>query len=302
VDIDPLMAPEHHYHAEATVLRGHLHLPLSQYIHPQAFAKLPEDGGYISQHAHDYRLEHVIAYTRAYTQVAGNQEIKHGRGFNTLSTAVVEGLNVLDVVTADRVIAQLSTEHPLAGHTPRISLLGTRFENLRIAGHPVCFDFDRGDLDLDFFGDRPDDDAPYTHHPAFLQKVAKQHAHVRRQHNEHPESIAALFTDIKDRFSGAPESIAGTDGQEESVQCSFVNQASGNYPGHTCGHVIHIPHFGTLYLGVLHIHHTSRHPKWQTPATTVDLSMIQMQLGCAIAGNTTVATTRTNGAQKPGGG
>jgi len=129
VDKDPEAPNEHLYHAEATVLKGHLHLPLSPYIHPQAFARLPEEGGYISQHAHDYRLEHVIAYSRAYTQVAGNQEIKKGRGFNTLSTAVVEGLNVLDVVTADRVVAQLSTEHPLqrGKHTPRISLLGTRF-------------------------------------------------------------------------------------------------------------------------------------------------------------------------------
>ncbi len=302
MDTDSSTSPGHHYHAEATVLRGHLHLPLSQHIHPQAFARLPEEGGYISQHAHDYRLEHVIAYTRAYTQVAGNQEIKHGRGFNTLATAVVEGLNVLDVVTADRVVGQLSTEHPLEGHTPRISLLGTRFENLRIAGHPVNFDFDRGDLDLDIFGDRPDNDTPYTRHPAFINKVSKQHAHVRRQHSEHPESIAALFTDLKDRFSRTPESFGGDDGQEESVECSFVNQASGYYPGHTCGHVIHIPHFGTLYLGVLHIHHTPSHPLWKKPAHTVELSMIKMRLGCAIAGTTDVATTRTNGASKPIGG
>ena len=299
MDIDLSQPFGHHYHAEATVLRGHLHLPLKQYIHPQAFARLPEEGGYISQHAHDYRLEHVIAYTTAYSQVAGHQEIKLGRGYNTLATAVVEGLNVLDVVTADRVVAQLSTEHPLEGHTPRISLLGTRFENLRIAGHPVEFDFDSGDIDLDFFGDRPEDDTPYTRHAAFVEKVSRQHAHVRRRHSEHPESIGALFTDLKDRFSRTPESFAGGDGQEESVECSFVNQATGRYPGHTCGHVIHIPHFGTLYLGVLHIHHTPRHPQWNYPATTVELSMIKMRLGCAIAGTTDVATTRTNGVGSP---
>jgi hypothetical protein len=302
VDNDPPKSSEHHYHSEATVLRGHLHLPLRQHIHPQAFARLPEEGGYISQHAHDYELERVISYTRAYTQVAGNQEIKHGRGFNTLATAVVENLNVLDVVTADRIVGQLSTEHPLVGHTPRISLLGTRFENLRIAGHPVNFDFDRGDLDLDFFGDRPGDDTPYTRNPTFRHKVSKQHAHIRRQHNEHPESIAALFDDLKDRFSQTPESFADNDGQEEAVECSFVNQASGYYPGHTCGHVIHIPHFGTLYLGVLHIHHTPSHPQWKTPATTVELSMIKMRLGCSIAGTTDVATAKTNGGSKPIGG
>jgi len=296
VENDPQPKFENHYHAEATVLTGHLHLPLSQYIHPQAFARLPEEGGYISQHAHDYRLEHVIAYNRAYTQVAGNQEIKHGRGFNTLSTAVVEGLNVLDVVTADRVVAQLHTEHPQKGDTPRISLLGTRFENLRIAGHPVDVD-----LDLDIFGERPDDDISYTNNPDFLAKVARQHANVRRQHSEHPVSIGTLFADLQNLFSGTPSSIAGAAGPEESVECSFVNQASGSYPGHTCGHVIHIPHFGTLYLGVLHIRHVKDHPKWRKPTTTVELTMIKMSLGCAIAGTTAVATTRTNGSHKPTG-
>jgi len=57
---------------------------------------------------------------------------------------------VLDVLTADRVVGQIITEHPLVGYVPIISFLGTRFENLRIAGHPVELD-----LDLNILGDKP---------------------------------------------------------------------------------------------------------------------------------------------------
>jgi hypothetical protein len=35
-----------HYHAEATVLEGHLKLPLVQQIEPQAHVKLAREGGY----------------------------------------------------------------------------------------------------------------------------------------------------------------------------------------------------------------------------------------------------------------
>ena len=81
--------------------------------------------------------------------MAGNRDVKPGHGFSTITTAVVEDLNVLDVVTADRVVAQISTEHPLVGYVPHITFLGTRFENLRIAGHKVELD-----LDPDFLGQR----------------------------------------------------------------------------------------------------------------------------------------------------
>ncbi len=54
----------------------------------------------------------------AYTQVAGNRSTKSGQGWTTLTTSVIEGLNVLDVVTADRVVGQTITEHPLEGYVP----------------------------------------------------------------------------------------------------------------------------------------------------------------------------------------
>src|ERR1035437_9466457 len=119
----------HRYHAEATVLAGKLHRPISFEIEPQAYAKLPENGGYLSQRTPAYHLEGVISFKSAYTQVAGSPDIKPGHGVGTLSPSVVEGLNVLDVVTADRVVGQVATEHPLDGFVPHVTFLGTHFEN-----------------------------------------------------------------------------------------------------------------------------------------------------------------------------
>jgi hypothetical protein len=141
----------HDYHAEATILSGHLRLPLAEEIRPQALANLPKEGGYFSQRAEAYRLESVISFRSAYTQVAGNRSTKAGQGWTTLTTTAIEGLNVLDVVTADRIVGQTITEHPLEGYVPTVSFLGTRFENLRIAGHPVDLD-----LDLDILGAKPE--------------------------------------------------------------------------------------------------------------------------------------------------
>src|SRR5215469_6487835 len=103
----------HRYHANATVLSGHLRLPLVQQIEPQAHAHLREAGGYLAERAENYRLESVISFRSAYTHVAGNRSTKPGQGWTTISTTVIEGLNVLEIVTADRIVGQTITEHPL---------------------------------------------------------------------------------------------------------------------------------------------------------------------------------------------
>jgi len=47
---------KHIYDAEATVLTGHLKLPVSQKIEPQAHSKLVKEGGYFSQVSDGYQL------------------------------------------------------------------------------------------------------------------------------------------------------------------------------------------------------------------------------------------------------
>ena len=281
-----------YYFAEAAALTGKLLLPLEQEIIPQAYVKLRETGGYLAGRSEKYRVESAISYESAHTQVAGNREKKPGHGYNTLVTSVVEGLNILDVVTADLVVAQISTEHPLEGCVPSVTFLGTRFENLRIAGHEVKLD-----MCLDIFGKKPENDAPYTRSPDFVNHVSQQHARVREQESGRESPLA----DLLQRFNLNQESFANSSGDEENVEFSLVDKAEGEYPGHTSGHVIHVPHFGTIHLARLRLKHEDFKPGTRTPRKThAELTMIDADMGCISHGAVQVATTRTNG--MPGGG
>jgi len=274
---------KHYYDAKAQVLAGHLQLPLQQEIKPQAFVSLPEEGGYLSQRACDYRLEGIISFRSAYTQVAGNLETKPGHGWSTLTTSVVEDLNVLDVVTADRVVAQISTEHPLVGYVPSVTFLGTRFENLKIAGHPV-----RLDLDANILGQNPPKDASYSSDPGFAQRVAGQYKRIQDQQNLPP--------DILERYNRLPSSSENL----ESLECSLVNHAEGSFPGKSFGHVIDVPRFGRIYLATLRLEQFDFIPGTNIPKSTlITLNMIELKMGCLAGGTVTIGTDITNGTTKP---
>jgi hypothetical protein len=273
----------HHYHAEASVLGGHLRLPLCQQIKPQAHVKLAREGGYISQRAENYRLEAVISFRSAYTHVAGNRSNKPGGGWTTLTSSVIEGLNVLDVITADRIVGQIITEHPLVGYVPTISFLGTRFENLCIAGHPVELE-----IDHEIFGAKPDDDAPYTTNPDFISRVSRQYDRIR-QHK-----------DVSDELLEQYNRLSSTLGNREEVECSLVNQAAGRYPGRSYGHVLKIPEIGAITLGKLVLKHEDFHEKTGVPKmTTVHLTMIDLKLGCLIEGSIPIGGGTSNGGSTP---
>ncbi|MGA2727099.1 MAG: choice-of-anchor P family protein [Terracidiphilus sp.] len=273
----------HLYHAEATALYADLKLPLTQDVGPQAFVKLSEQGGYLAHHAERYRLSGVLSFSSAYTQVAGNRDVKPGHGWSTLATSVVEHLNVLDVVTADRVVAQVATEHPLVGYVPSVSFLGTRFENLKIAGHPVKLD-----LDLNILGEKPGNDAPYSKDSGFIQRVTSQYERLR----EHRE----LSADILERYNQPPSSS----GNQESIECSLVNQAGGSYPGKSFGHVIDVPNFGKIYLATLRVEQSDSHTPTGVPRKTlINLTMIECHMGCLAAGRAGMGNTVTNGSSNP---
>lgn len=280
----------HTYHAEALVLQGKLTLPLVQDIKSQAYANLSPQGGYLAQHESDYRLESVVSFRKAYTQVAGNPATKPGRGWTTLATAVIEGFNILDVVTADRIVAQLSIDHPTEGYVPFVSFLGTRFENLKIAGKPVDLD-----LNPNMFGYKPEDDAPYTRSSEFLDRVARQHDQVR----EHPN----LLKDLVQRYTGVSREAE----KPEAVECSLVNKADGSFPGRSHGHVIHVPDFGTVTLARVRLEQGdwtegttgAMKGKMLPRNTAIQLTMVEAKMGCSAEGDTGTGVTKTNGTTHP---
>jgi hypothetical protein len=271
-------APRYHlHHAEAFVLQADLKLPLAQKVAPHTHCQLIETGGYLSQHSENYRLGGVFSFRSARTHVAGNLDDKPGHGWNTLSTCVVEGLNVMEVLTADRIVTQISTDHPPEGYVPRVTFLGTRFENLCIAGKPIEID-----IDVNMLGPKPADDAPYSSDGAFLSRVSAQHKTLQTR------------PDILRSYNQVPTSSTNP----ESSKCSLVNQVKGSYPGSSIGHVIEVPDFGKIHLAVLHVEQADFEngiPK----ETTISLNMIKLEMGCVVSGSGDVGGGKTNGTTRP---
>lgn len=273
----------HHYHAEAFALIGNLSHPVAQEVKPIAYSKLAEEGGYLSQRLEKYRLEAVASFQSAYTHVAGSLENKPGHGWNTLTTSVIEGFNVLDVVTADRIVAQIGTEHPLKGYVPTVTFLGTRFENLRIAGHPVNISFDP-----EMLGPKPADDLPYSTSSHLLDRVTAQHRRIGGQSD--------VPTEVSSRYNQLPSNST----QQRVIECSLVNQAEGGYPGRSFGHVIDVPHFGQIYLATLKVEESDFDAPTQTfKKTLITLNMIELRMGCIGGGTLSGGGNKTNGGTYP---
>ncbi|HEX4038827.1 MAG TPA: hypothetical protein VHX37_12275 [Acidobacteriaceae bacterium] len=275
-------APKHTYDAQAFALQGDLQLPLRADIRPQAFVSLPSQGGYLSERARDYHLEGVVSFRSAYTQVAGNHDLKAGHGCTTLATAVLEDFNILDVVTAQRVVAQISVEHPPDGYVPIVTFLGTRFEDLRIAGHKVEIELNR-----DLFAEKPANDELYSKDRRFRECVAQQYDQIRRQ--------SSLPAEIAERYNRLPSNPS----PQESIECSLVQRAEGPYPGRTFGHVIDIPHFGKVYLATVRLIESEyRDDEGTHSQTLIRLTMIEAKMGCPGHGTVAGPVTITNGAGK----
>lgn len=138
-----------HYHASAHALSGELTRPVQHVIEVQAGTSLPSTGGVGSSHVENFRFDEVVSFKRGYSHVSGSVKKENDKTIHTThATATVEGLNILDVVTADRIVARLSSsfEEP-APKAPRptegnVLLLGSKFENLTIAGFPIDVELD----------------------------------------------------------------------------------------------------------------------------------------------------------------
>jgi len=138
-----------HYHASAHALSGELTRPEQRLIEVQAGISLPSTGGAGSSSVENFRVDEIVSFKRGYTQVSGSAKREPNKVIHTThATAAIEGLNILDVVTADRIVARLSSsfEEPPPGGPKategRVLLVGSKFENLRIAGYPVDVELD----------------------------------------------------------------------------------------------------------------------------------------------------------------
>jgi hypothetical protein len=273
----------HYYHAEACGFGGFLERPFEQNIIPQASLSLSPAGGYGSSRSENFRLEGLFSYASAFTQVSGRMSQKENGGWVTLSTATIEGLNILDVITADRVSAQVSTEHPLIGNDPKVSFLGTTFENLKIGGYSVDVELD---LDIcDQGNGRNYPEQPCVNDERFLARVAGQYRHMTEARNL-PEWVKDRS--IPDWITERYDASDLEDSESDYLLTSVVKQTIGKFPGRPFGNVFEVPDIGRVFLGELFVDgHTFR------------LVMLRLELGCRAHGSLSGPICLSNGVTRP---
>ena len=246
-----------YFHASANALGGTLTTPHKKVIPSQASASLPAVGGHATARTEAFNCDEIVSCRSTHTRVSGVQVEEDG-SWATLVTSVVEGLNVLDAVKAERVVAQVSVEHPADGGSPTYSLAGSHFDGLRLGGVEVkptlnskLLGVDSGDgLDFSIF--------QQTGRAQAVKMIQKAKTGTNAQW-------------VQDRFDWM---TAAKPKADTPILCSLVDDPGANVPGRIFGHVLELPHFGKVFLGELLVMRGS-----------IQLSMVRAELGCATTGH-----------------
>ncbi len=248
-----------HYHACAHVFNGSFTRPFNATIDVQAPSALPIIGGHGSSRVENFQFREFISFRKGYTHVSGAHQADDD-SHNTLVTSTVEGLNILDVVTADRIVARLYSKHLPNEEEGFVSLVGSRFENLRIADCPV-------DIKLN---------------PLLFERV-KTFEHAKNEFDKKGE----IRKIAEDPFqTGQPLKEIKPCGV---ILCSCVKEMETDCPGvKRVGHCFIVPGFGKIFLGEVIFKYAQR-----------TLTMVRLEIGSAVSGSGTSVQTFSNGTHYP---
>src|SRR5262249_52750967 len=127
------------YSASAYGFAGELERPSRHTIPSQAASVLAADGGRGNNRVQNFKFDGFLSVDDAHTEVGGSYDECHEL-HTTYSFSSLEGVNVADMLTANRVVSRLYIYAPAnpADHSePSFTITGSHFENLRIAGYKV---------------------------------------------------------------------------------------------------------------------------------------------------------------------
>jgi hypothetical protein len=249
------------FRADANALGGFLIEPLEKIIPTLAPVSLPAVGGVATARSDAFNLDEIVSCARAHTRVSGTE---HADGsISILVAAVVEDLNILEVVRAERIVAQVSISIPHRGGPLKFSLAGTAFEGLRLAGRDCTPTFNCA-------WDEPQGDKS-IHDSSLTWQDIEQPARAQADN---------LVNWFKGRGEDAYQWAMARHGwmmttarKQGSVLCSLVDGFEGEELGEGCGHIVEIPGFGRIVLGELVV-----------SSNSIQLVAIRAELGCPVNG------------------
>jgi hypothetical protein len=252
------------FRADANALGGLLEKPLRQPIPTLAPVSLPAAGGFAKARSEAFTLDNIISCSSAHSHVSGQEN--EDESISILVTAVVEGLNLLEVVTADRIVAQLSILIPRDRKRLIVSTAGSCFEGLRLAGHPrdpkLNPTLQQRQAECDKEG------VPQGATADHIGEIGKEQA--GRVIDTFAGGYNAKWAEK--RFKWMKKNAASNAGALCSLVDGFVTD--GSKPR---GHVVEIPGFGRFFFGELLVTRDS-----------AQLVSIRAELGCPVKGKITI--------------
>jgi hypothetical protein len=258
----------HYFHGEANSLGGFIDKPIQKVVPSQASASLPAVGGHATNRTEAFNFEEIVSCRSANTRVSGGHDEQDGHP-STVVTSVIEGLNILEVVSAERIVAQISVEHPTDGGLPQISFAGSHFDGLKIGGRDAPLTLNSSLLEGAGGGAAREQITWPLFHKTGRQQAAKLVKSAKSSGDAYQWVIDRYGWMASDR-DPKPQGCA---------LCSLVDALEPAIPGRSFGHVLHIPNFGKLFFGEV----------LASSPTSVHLSMIRAELGCAVNGGLSVA-------------
>jgi hypothetical protein len=248
-----------HYRACAHAFSGHFTRPFQATIDVQAPSSLPIIGGHGSSRVENFQFREFISFRKGYTHVSGAHQ-EDDDSNNTLVTSTVEGLNIMDMLTADRIVARLYTKHRAKEDEGEFTMVGTKFENLRIAGCPVHVELNIG-----------------------LFERLKTFADATNEFKKKGEFRKIAEDPFQTKQSLKPR------GPNGAFLCSCVKEMDTTCPGvERKGHCFIVPGFGKVFLGEVVIKHGER-----------IITMVRLKIGSAVDGGGTVGQGGGNGHHFP---
>jgi len=281
----------HYYHADASALGGHIRRPFDRPIPVQAAVSLPPVGGFVEARGckdpEESQVNSIVSFGNAYSHVSGSVNKDTG-ALTTMVTSTVENFNVLDTFTADRMVAQISLDHPPGGFIPKVNLIGTQFENVRIGGNRVEIILDLDICSHSNDGEYPDQRCMYDRQ--FLSKVGEQYRRINDTKSM-PDWIEDRTVPqwVQERYQWDDSKDALS--EKGYVLCSVVKEIRGKFPGKHYHNIIEIPDFGKIFLGELIV-----------DCGSFQLIMARLELGSPTEACISASVGKANGSGGGGGG
>jgi hypothetical protein len=103
--------PRFFFTGHAVGFGGRVTLPFDEQIEAQAATALPVTGGYGSARVENFRFREICSFRSAHSAVSGIYNFQ-SQSWESLITVTIEGLSILGLVTADRVVGRFTSSHP----------------------------------------------------------------------------------------------------------------------------------------------------------------------------------------------